>query len=83
MMPSQSDRHAWLDLVVAVGVIFGIALIAGAGPWIMSRIAPLLSNFLSSVAVIFGLSVVVHGILILLVALIHKVLAAITGVDVR
>ena len=83
MMPSQSDRHAWLDLLVAVGVIFGVALVAGAGPWIMSRIAPLLSNFLSSVAVIFGLSVVVHGILILPVALIHKIVARITGLDVR
>jgi hypothetical protein len=82
MMPSQSDRHAWLDLVVAVGVIFAVALIAGAGPWIMSNLAPRVSNFLSSVAVIFGLSAMVHGLLVLPVALIHKVLARITGVDV-
>ena len=83
MMPSQSDRHAWLDLVVAISVIFAIALVAGAGPWIMSNLAPRVSNFLSSVAVIFGLSAMVHGILILPVALIHKVVARITGVDVR
>ena len=32
MMPSESDRHAWLELVISVGVIFSIALLIGAGP---------------------------------------------------
>ena len=75
MMPSESDRHAWLELLISVGVLFGIALLFGAGPWMLSNIAPRLSNFLSSVAVIFGLSAFVHILLILPSALIHKLLA--------
>jgi hypothetical protein len=82
MMPSESDRHAWLELVISVAVLFGLALLFGAGPWMLSNIAPRVSEFLSSVAVIFGLSVFVHILLILPMALIHKLLARATGVDV-
>ena len=82
MMPSVSDRHAWLELVVSVGVLFAIALLVGAGPWMLDNVAPLVSSFLSSVAVIFGLSSVVHVVLVLPIALIHKLLARATGLDV-
>jgi hypothetical protein len=82
MMPSESDRHAWLELLISIGVLIGIALLVGAGPWMLSNIAPRLSNFLSSVAVIFGLSAFAHLLLILPTALIHKLLARATGVDV-
>ena len=82
MMPSESDRHAWLELVISVAVLFAIALLFGAGPWMLSTIAPRLSNFLSAVAVIFGLSAFVHVLLILPTALIHKLLARATGVDI-
>jgi hypothetical protein len=82
MMPSESDRHAWLELVISIGVLVGIALLVGAGPWMASNIAPRLINFLSSVAVIFGLSAFVHILLILPTAIIHKLLARVTGVDI-
>ena len=83
MMPSESDRHAWLELIISIGVLFAIALLIGAGPWMLGNIAPRVSNFLSSVAVIFGLSVFVHVVLVLPTALVHKLLARATGVDVE
>jgi hypothetical protein len=82
MMPSESDRHAWLELLISIAVLFAIALLFGAGPWMLSNVAPRLSTFLSSVAVIFGLSAFVHILLILPTAFIHKLLARATGVDV-
>ena len=82
MMPSESDRHAWLELVISITVLFGLALLFGAGPWMLSTVAPRLSTFLSSVAVIFGLSAFFHILLIVPTALIHKLLARLTGVDV-
>ena len=82
MMPSESDRHAWLELVISIGVLFAIALLVGAGPWMLETIAPRLSDFLNSVAVIFGLSALVHTLLIFPTALIHKLLARATGVDI-
>jgi hypothetical protein len=82
MMPSESDRHAWTDLVVSVAVLFALALLFGAGPWMWSTLAPLISNFLSSVAIIFGLSVVIHVVLVLPTALLHRLLVKVTGVDI-
>jgi hypothetical protein len=82
MTPSESDRHAWLELVISVGVLFTIALLIGAGPWMLDNVAPLVSNIFSSVALIFGLSALVHVLLVLPVALIHKLLARVTGLDV-
>lgn len=82
MMPSESDRHAWLELLISIGVLFAIALLVGAGPWMLSNIAPRVSEFLTSVAVIFGLSAFVHILLTLPLALIHRLLARVTGVDV-
>jgi hypothetical protein len=82
MMPSESDRHAWLELLISIAVLFGLALLFGAGPWMLSNVAPRLSTFLSSVGVIFGLSAFVHILLILPAALIHKLLARATGVDI-
>ncbi len=82
MMPSDSDRHAWLELLISVGILFSIALLIGAGPWMLNNVAPLISNFLSSVAVIFGLSSAVHILLVLPTALIHRLLTRLTGVDV-
>src|SRR5574341_1343325 len=82
MMPSASDRHAWLELVISIGVLVAIALLVGAGPWMLSKIAPRVSNFLSAVAVIFGLSAFVHALLVLPTALVHKLLSRATGLDV-
>ena len=82
MMPSQSDRHAWLELTISISVLFAITLLLGAGPWMLSNLAPHVSSFMGFVAVIFGLSNVVHVLLILPLALLHRVLARITGLDV-
>ena len=79
------DAIAYRDrlvLVVSVGILFAIALLIGAGPWMLDNVAPLVSNFLTSVAVILGLSSVIHVMLILPTMLIHRLLARLTGIDV-
>jgi hypothetical protein len=83
MLPSQSDRHAWLPLGLSVAVLFALALFAGAGSWMMTNLAPTLNAFLRSVATLFGLSAAVHGILIPPLLLIHKLLSRWLGWDVR
>ena len=82
MLPSRSDRHAWLPLGLSVAVLFALALFAGAGSWMMTNLAPPLNAFLNSVATLFGLSALVHGILIPPVMLVHKLLARWLGWDV-
>jgi hypothetical protein len=82
MLPSQSDRHAWLPLGLSVVVLVALALFAGAGSWMMLNLASPLNDFLRSVATLFGLSAAVHGILIPPVLLIHKLLSRWLGWDV-
>ncbi len=82
MLPSPSDRHAWLPLGLSVGVLMSLAFFAGAGPWMLVRLAPPLNDFLQSVATLFGLSALVHGLLLLPIALVHKLLARWAGWDV-
>jgi len=65
-----------------VGILFSSALLIGAGPWMLDNVVPVISDFLSSVAVIFGLSSAVHILLVLPTALVHKLLTRITGVDI-
>lgn len=82
MLPSPSDRHAWTPLGLSVLVLLSLALFAGAGPWMLENLAPSLNAFLQSVATLFGLSAFMHGILLLPMMLIHKLLARWLGWDV-
>ncbi|HUH97965.1 MAG TPA: hypothetical protein VLZ89_11435 [Anaerolineales bacterium] len=83
MLPSRSDRHAWLPLGVAIAVLIALAVLAGIGPWMLTYLAPPLNAFLSAAAIIFGLSAAVHGALIVPTFLIHRGLAGMTGVDIQ
>ncbi len=83
MMPSTSDRHAWTTLGLVIAVLLGLALLAGAGPWMLAYLAPSLNNFLNSVATLFALSVVVHAIMILPFLLAHRFLTRLTGMEIR
>jgi hypothetical protein len=82
MLPSRSDRHAWLPLGVTILVLLALAILTGAGPWMMANVAPLLNAFLRSSSIIFGLSTALHALLIFPIAFVHLLLARITGVDV-
>jgi hypothetical protein len=83
MLPSQSDRHAWLPLGIMVVVVLSLAVLAGAGPWMLEHVAPALNRFLSSAAVVFGLSAALHALLIIPTGLLHLGLTRLTGLDVE
>lgn len=83
MLPSPSDRHAWLPLGVAIAVLLALAVLAGAGPWMLEHVAPALNRLLTSAAVVFGLSAALHALLIVPTGLLHLGLARITGLDVE
>jgi hypothetical protein len=82
MMPSASDRHAWLPLGLLAGGLLGVAILAGAGPWMLEKFAPLFNSFLRALALIFGLSGIIHILLILPFLLFHWLLTRLIGVDI-
>jgi hypothetical protein len=83
MMPSASDRHAWFPLGLLTVVLVGVVILAGAGPWMLENLAPPFNSFLNALALIFGLSGMIHVLLFLPFLLIHKLLSRLTGVDIE
>jgi hypothetical protein len=83
MMPSASDRQAWLPVVLLAAGLVGLAILAGAGTWVLANLAPPVNEFLRALALIFGLSASIHFLLIVPFFLLHTILAKLTGMDVE
>jgi len=79
MMPSSADRRAWLPISVVLLIIFALVLTAGLGPWMLEHLAPLVNSSLRVVAVVFGISVAVHLVLMLPLLGFRQLLEKITG----
>jgi len=83
MLPSESDRHAWLPLGLWMAALLALALLAGAGTWMLDNLAPVLDPLLRSVALLFALSNIVHIVLLFPIYLFRQMLAYIMRVDVK
>lgn len=83
MLPSESDRRAWLPLALWVVLLIGAAALAGAGPWLLENLAPLLNNGLRAVALVFGISLGIHLLLWLPLRLLRALIAQLTHTNLR
>ena len=83
MMPSESDRHAWLPLGMIAVILLVLAILAGAGPWMLANLAPWFNQFLRGTALVLLVSICVHFFLILPLFLLHRILTQLTGLDVK
>ena len=85
MLPSASDRRAWLPVALFAVLIAGVALFAGAGPWIIGvwgRLSPWFNQALRGLTLIFGISAAVHLALLPPLWLLRGSLARLTGLSV-
>ncbi len=82
MLPSVSDRRAWLPISIPLVVLTGLGLIAGAGPWMLAHLAPGMIVLFQSLAMIFGISLAVHLVLGLPVGLAAALVSKLTGLRV-
>ena len=83
MLPSESDRHAWLPLGLLIGALLAIAILAGAGTWMLENLAPVFDPLLRTVALLFALSNIVHIVLLIPFFGVRQMLAYMMQVDVR
>jgi hypothetical protein len=83
MMPSESDRHAWRPVGLLAGSLIGIAILAGAGPWMLENLAIPFNSFLRGLALIFGLSGIIHAVLIIPLFLVQQLLSRLTGLEIK
>lgn len=82
MLPSASDRRAWLPLLLVLSILLGIVLLAGAGAWLVAHLAPVLNSALRALDAVFGISVVVHALILLPMWLLRKLISKITRLQV-
>jgi hypothetical protein len=83
MLPSESDRHAWLPLGLWVIALLAVAILAGAGGWMLENLAPIFDPWLRSVALLFALSNIVHIVLLIPFHGARRVIAYLMQVDVH
>jgi hypothetical protein len=82
MLPSESDRRAWLPIAIAITLLVGLGLLAGAGPWLVEHLADPLNQALRAMAAVVGISVGVHIFLAIPVYLLRRLLNRATHLEV-
>jgi hypothetical protein len=82
MLPSASDRNGWIPVALLAAALFGVALLAGAGEWMLLNLAPPFNQFLRALATIFGFSLLIHAMCVVPFWLLHRLLTHLTGIDI-
>ena len=82
MLPSASDRRAWLPLGLVLAALLALSVLAGAGPWLLANLAEPLNIVLKAVAVVFGISMAIHLALLLPVWVLRVGLSRLLKLDV-
>jgi hypothetical protein len=83
MLPSASDRRAWLPIALVFGGLLLLALLAGAGPWMLEHLAPALNSALRGVAAVFAISAAVHLVALVPIWLLRVLLSKLTGLEIQ
>jgi len=82
MMPSASDRRAWLPLLFSIVVFTGIVLLIGAGPWLLSQFGLFIQSAVNSIMIVFSITVLIHLILLPPTWIIRKIISQVSGYQV-
>jgi hypothetical protein len=83
MLPSESDRSAWRILAIVVIILVGIGILIGIGPWMLASIGPTVNTLFRALAVVFGVSILAHLILLIPVFLFRMGLSSVMGMKVN
>ncbi len=82
MLPSAADRKAWLPVLLTVAGAVALAVLAGAGGWMLAHVAPAVDQGLRMLALIFAISLIIHLILAVPAWLLRLFISRISGLRV-
>jgi hypothetical protein len=63
MLPSASDRRAWMPLILVILGLVALILLIGVGPWILTRFGSAITAAVDAVTMVFGITVLIHLLL--------------------
>ncbi len=82
MLPSPSDRRAWLPLGLILAALAVAAILSGAGPWMIDNLAEPFNQVLRAIALVYMISAGLHLVLLPFVWLTRRFLGRIFGLEV-
>ncbi len=82
MMPSASDRRAWTSLTMILLGLLIIILLIGIGPWLLTNFGKVFLTAMNSITLVFGITVLIHIIILPPAYLVRKIISRITGLQV-
>jgi hypothetical protein len=82
MLPSASDRRAWMPISIVLILLTALAIVAGAGPWLEENGLRFITRALRAVAIVFGLSLVLQFIILVPTWGLRKVISRLTNLRV-
>ncbi len=82
MLPSASDRRAWLPLILVLGFFLIASLLVGVGPWLLSTLGTPLTSGVNAVTMVLGITILIHLVLLPPVFFIRKLISRLMKVQV-
>jgi hypothetical protein len=82
MFPSRSDRRTWLPLIFFVSILGLLMILLGAGPWLAANLAEPVIGVMRSLIVVLSISLLIHLIVWVPMALIRRLLSRILRLEV-
>ncbi len=82
MLPSTSDRRAWLPMALVLAGLLGLFLVIGLGPWLLTKFGSTFMAGLNSIVMVFGLTVIIHLVLLPPMWLIRIAISRLVGLRV-
>ena len=82
MMPSASDRRAWMPLIFTILGLVVLILLIGIGPWLLTTLGKAFLTAMNAIALVFGITVLIHIILLPPAWLVRKIISRIVGLQV-
>jgi hypothetical protein len=83
MLPSHSDRQAWLPLIIMIGILGIVGVLSGLGSWMIATLGEPLYKGLRSISVVFCMSAVIHLFILGPMFGTRVLLSKITGLSVK
>ena len=75
MLPSASDRRAWLPVILVLLFLLGLILLAGVGPWLLARLGSPLKSAIDALTMVLGVTVLIHFVLLPPIYAIRKLIS--------
>jgi len=82
MLPSSTDRRAWLKLGFVVALLLGLGILIGGGPWMLETVAPPANDALRASSVVLAMSAAIHMVVLIPTLFIRRVLNRIFRLEV-